>query len=340
MNLEPKGGQKVFNFGTSVHAGMEGYYDPRSWGDTEIMQASALANFVHSEEQFRLAEGDNISFELQAEYAERMVLGTGMLKHYFTWAPEMDKDLTPVKVEVEFEVPVPCTPEQLEQLKAGPRWRSTGGELHYRTNAVATGADNWVPVVYQGRIDLLFQDKWGYYWIVDHKTAAQFGSVDYLDLDEQCGSYCWAMQKMLGLPIQGVIYNRLLKSVPKPPQELVRGGFSQNKQQKTTYAIYKKTLEENNEPYAPYADFLEYLKAQPNSFFARHQVHRNQTELQNLERQIVMEAIEMLDDPWIYPNPGMFNCMGCAYRIPCLAVNDGSDLTYIMENFKVREPSE
>jgi hypothetical protein len=191
-------------------------------------------------------------------------------------------------------------------------------------------------VFYQGRIDLLVEDKDGRYWIVDHKTAAQFGNNDWLDLDEQGGSYCWALSTMLNIPIAGVIYNKLLKAYPEPPAELKRpqGGrnYSVNKQQRTTYDVYLKCLKENNEPIAPYMEYLEYLKGEGNPFFQRVPVRRTQTEQKNLQHQIGLEAIDMLNDPVIYPNAGMFNCMGCWFKTPCLAMNDGSDYQYILNS--------
>jgi len=141
---------------------------------------------------------------------------------------------------------------------------------------------------------------------------------------------------MLNIPIAGVVYNRLLKAYPSPPEPLkaTRKGcnFSVNKQQRTTYDVYRRGILAANEPIAPYMEFLDYLKQQGNPFFQRLQIHRSRTEQMNLQAQIGWEAMDMLNDPVVYPSAGMFTCMGCAYKQPCIAMNDGSDYQYILNS--------
>ena len=322
QNWEPLIRPLPLDFGVAIHAGLQEYYEPDFWtGDRSMIQLVAKEVFrdlcrVHRNDYLEAMHVDDMDPQIEQEqYYEPMELGLGMLDHYFQWAPTVD-NFQPKLVEIEFEVPIP-----------GPN----GRDLYW----------HGMPVVYQGRVDLLVEDQFGRYWIVDHKTAAQFGSVEYLEMDEQCGSYIWALKKMLNLPIAGVIYNRLLKAVPKGPVPLQRGGFSVNKQQRTTYEVFKKGLLEAGENPSHYIDFLEYLQDQGNKFFQRIQVSRSSTEINNLERQIGLEAIDMLNDPSIYPSVGMFNCMGCAYRPPCLAKLDGSDYGFILnETFRKRPQAE
>jgi hypothetical protein len=283
---------------------------------------------------YLLATGqDDIDPDIEREqFTDPLALGLGMLKHYFQVAPSMD-NFTPIKSEIEFEVPIPVA----NGLELPKRFASIDGQLYVLV------VDRFVPVVYQGRCDLLLEDKLGRYWIMDHKTAGNFGNVEYLEMDEQCGSYIWALKKMLGLPIAGVIYNRLLKAAPKEPTILQNGQFSVNRSQRTTYEVYKQALIDRGKPLSPYIDFLEFLQDRGNPFFQRYQVARTDTEMNNLERQIASEAIDMLNNPSIYPNVGMFTCMGCAYRTPCLAKMDGSDYEFILKNqFRRRtdEPKE
>jgi hypothetical protein len=195
--------------------------------------------------------------------------------------------------------------------------------------------NQWVPVVYQGRVDLIVRELLPphRYWIWDHKTVGQMGSTEWLEMDDQGGSYIWALREKLGLNIAGVVYNQLLKDYPKPPVALQGGGFSKNKQQRTTYEVYRRTLEEAGEPLEPYADFLNFLRAQPDRFNRRVQIHRSTTEIANLERAICLEAMDMLGNPAIYRNAGPFNCMGCAYKAPCLAHADGQDVEFILNQY-------
>jgi hypothetical protein len=321
------------DFGVAIHAGLEVYYEPSTWGmDREVVELTALQRFVDVCYKNRtdyiksLPEGvfDIDPMIEQERFTEPLALGIGMLKHYFKWAPQRDL-FTPVKVEIEFEVPIPV-----------PGWLDLHAPFHSKMDG-----NLWydgVPVVYQGRIDVLIMDLFGRYWIVDHKTAAQFGGTEYLEMDEQCGSYIWPLRKLFNLPVAGVIYNRLLKAVPHPPAKLQSGAFSVNKQQRTTYEVYKQTLIDNGISPAAYVDFLEFLQDKGNTFFQRIQVHRSTKEIDNLEEQICVEAIDMLNTPSIYPNPGLFNCMGCSYRKPCLAKLDGSDYQWILKDqFQLRK---
>jgi CRISPR/Cas system-associated exonuclease Cas4 (RecB family) len=235
----------------------------------------------------------------------------GMLEHYFKWAPLNDQ-FTPVKIEIEFEVPILDT---------------NGDQMYCRCH-------RW-PVNYQGRLDGLVKDWAGRYWILEHKTTGQMGRTDHLALDSQTGSYCWAMAQ-LGIVVAGVIYSQALKDYPEPPVELKspRQGrnFSVNKQQRTTYDEYLKALQDAGENVSLYDEFLQYLKEKGNPFFRRMEVHRNKAAIDYLGSVIYMEATEMLSpDLLIYPNPGYFNCNGCRFREPCIAKQDGHDYKFLLD---------
>jgi hypothetical protein len=271
-----------------------------TWHDFDVRKASALVAFqetlkAQKKRLLKLTNREALDDNEQERYDSNWELGSHMISDYADWSVQID-DFVPILVEIEFEVPIP----------------------------------GFEDVVYQGRCDLIVRDKNGRYWIVDHKTAGQFGSTEWLDMDEQCGSYIWALQRQLEIPIQGVIYNQLLKDYAKPPDELKRGGYSKNKQQRTTFDLYKKTLIDNNEDLDDYWEFLDFLKDKGNPFFRRLQVTRSPREIELLGERIAIEASDMLNDPAIYPSPGMFNCMGCGYRMPCLATLDGTDTKYIL----------
>ena len=150
-NWEPVQRYLAFDFGTAIHAGLQAYYEPKTWGNLDLQRSNAREAFRASftELQQKVKVGD-LEFELR--FDEQIQLGLGMLEFYFTWAPSRDKNWRPVFVEVEFEVPI----LGLEGL-----------------------------AVYQGRIDLVVEvfdddgNSLGYY-IVDHKTAKQFGETSWL----------------------------------------------------------------------------------------------------------------------------------------------------------------
>ncbi len=293
-------GIKALDFGIAVHKGLEVYYDPERFenypreGREWLAKAAFLASCNEHKARILSAQPD-MALETETDFEERKTLGLGMLEHYFLWAADHDHDFRPIKSEIEFEVPIP-------------------------------GLD----AVYQGRIDMIIEDLSGSYWIVDHKTAAQFGETTYLDLDVQASSYCWAIQKQLNIPINGIIYNEIRKTVPKDPRVNANGSLSKDKNQRTSAYLYRKKLIELGLDTTPYTEYLDHLE-QSQNFFRRTTVYRSVAELARVEYLIGLEARDMLDPAVrIYPNPTKFNCQGCAFFTPCLALMDGSDVDWVL----------
>lgn len=304
QNWEPLARKEYFEFGTAIHAGMEQYYDPAGWC-ISIKNAENRAReafLEHIAEVERVVKVGALEFEM--EFKEMRQLGLDILEHYFLWAPKHDS-FTPLYVEIEFRVEIPGMPG----------------------------------VFYEGRIDLIVEDEYGY-WIVDHKTATQFGGTEWLVLDDQCTSYAWAVKKMLGLDVRGVMFNQIRKKAPHPPVALKRGGFSVNKQQDTTYELYLKTLQDGGYKVSAYQDFLDYLKANPKEFVRRTRITFAPRTLEIVERRIRAEATEMLNDPVIYPSPSPWNCNGCRFFQPCLALYEGSDYLAILNENYVKRTSD
>jgi hypothetical protein len=308
-------------------------YDPAAWSllmspkTRGAILETVRQTFINANAEHRAKYADDtgyVDIDTEADFKEREDLGLGMLNAYFGWQMGID-EFEPTHVEIDFEVPI-ITPDDEEYICECHGW----------------------PVVYQGRLDGIVRDKFGWYWILEHKTAAQFGPTEHLQLDEQTGSYAWALMQMLGLRVQGVIYNEAVKKVAHPPKELLRGqngrGFSVNKQQDTTYEIAVQALSEAGEDltHPDYVSFLEYLKLQGNKFFRRTQVHRNLYELEDQGRRIFWEARDMINPDTVpYPNPSRFNCMMCSFRQPCIAMNDGSDYEFLLdEDYRNRTEEE
>lgn len=330
-NLEPRARYTPFEDGTTWHNAMEVYYDPETWEHigtiradvvhVRAMQALLATHDAQIKTATELYDEDILPEERLEEYAERLEMLKGMLRHYFVWAPTVDA-FKPVKVEVEFEVPV-LDPQ---------------GRHLYIANFDENLEADTVPVFYQGRLDGIVEDQYGRYWILEHKTAGQFGDTAWLELDAQCGSYAWAMRE-LGIKAAGIIYSQAYKGAPTPPPRLqsVRQGrrYSVNKTQRTTYQLYKKTLEEAGEPLNNYEEFLNYLQGKPNPFFRRIEVYRNDASLDYVGNTIYLEAATMLNDPPIYPSPGPFSCNWCRFREPCIAKQNGLDYQFMLDELFV-----
>lgn len=330
-------GIEPLDFGIAIHSGAEVYYDPDRWNDPRalVQYEATLAFIEHLEEWKKRLQSVDMWDAQRSRWEELMELGIGMLEHYYLWAPKHDTDLLPIKSEIEFEISIPVpesvryTVNMLDRFRVGEE-----GQLQYKIETPLGGPDSlvrveWVDVLYQGRIDLLAQIiSTGKYAIVDHKSAAQFGQTEHLDLDTQCGSYKWALKRILNLDIDTVVYSEWRKAIPKPPKVLKSGYLSRNKAQATTVEMYVAEIERLGHDMAWYADFLPKLKENQTEYFRRNEVHRSDFELAAIERSICMEAIDMLNDPFIYPNPDRWNCNGCAFRTPCLMRQDGSDVDW------------
>ena len=358
---------KPLEFGVAYHKGMEKLYDPLTWHDKETAGALARGSFVQvCDAQFKAFKeayrrGKINSYvdmqEAEADYKERKALGLGMLNHYIrNVMPEWDNNFTPVKVEIEFEVAIKSPDGEQLWCKCDRCWKryeaylsSTDLQNPFKLEEGVRQAwriAEWsgLPVTYGGRIDMLAQDSFGRYWIFDWKTAARMSTGepgaddDFLWLDDQITSYCWALWS-IGFPVAGFIYVEIKKVVPEEPEPLTRpykGRLYPINRSKvvTTYDMYKKTVEENDPlAYANglYDEFLDYLKSESGPLHLRHQIHRSDTELKNAGENIWQEACDITDPNLrTYPSPGRFACGGCAFKDPCLMVNRGEDYEYTL----------
>jgi hypothetical protein len=315
-----------------MHKALEIYYDPKRWVEHASATSRAMVEYEsefaflsHLAEWKKRLQETGFWESQEARHDELAELGLGMLQHYFKWAPKNDKEWIPIKSEIEFEVPVPV-PNGLLDLT--PRTFNVDKE----GNLLVLLDGEWARVVYQGRIDLIVQFSDGRYGVLDHKTAAQFGQTEHLELDTQTRSYAWACKKMLGLDISTIIYSELKKSVPKPPRVLKSGYLSQAKNQGTTVELYVQALKERGEDPEYYANFLTELEFNQQEYFRRIEVGYSASELEMTELGICMEAIDMLNDPFIYPNPDRWNCNGCAFRTPCVMRQEKNDYKWHLEN--------
>jgi hypothetical protein len=121
-----------------------------------------------------------------------------------------------------------------------------------------------------GKIDLLVKVN-GLYWIVEHKTAGVINSLykKKLTMDAQSILYIEAMGRSLNIKIQGVIYNVILKAVPKKPGLLKAGGLSTSRSQCTTLELFKKSISENFLDESDYTEYLDFLSRNRKEYFYR-----------------------------------------------------------------------
>lgn len=334
---------KPLEFGIAFHMGMEAFYNPETWNTTtpqEKAQAACdvfAAECVRQRDAFLKATNQTALDEAQGDdYRERIDLGTGMLAYYATHVhPNNDTWFEPVLTEIPFEVPIadPDNPATTLKCLSSPFC----GQKH--SNDPNDEDSN---VVYAGRVDLIVKDlRYGGYFLFDWKTAAQLATDDsFLQLDDQIGSYCWALSNQLNINIRGFVYAELRKDYPRPPKQLKRssGGrsFSVDKNQPTIAEIFIPWVSKHD-PVAfregAYDDYLRYLTgAEATKFHQRFTVIKSTAELTNIGWNISLEAADMVSrDLRIYPSVGRYTCSSCAFRQPCLGTFMNEDVEYTLE---------
>ena len=195
--------------------------------------------------------------------------------------------------------------------------------------------------VYAGTFDRIVRDPYDRWWVVEYKTAKKFDTAK-LATDPQVTSYAWAAEQYYGREIEGFIYVQFLKKAPKPPRILSNGELSTNKNQDTTYELYRRTLiklgiwDGKGSPPERYREILEYLAEQEtpegDAYIRRDIVRRNKYQKEAEYQKILLELQEMTNpDLPIYPNPTRDCAWDCPYRSLCIAMDDGSDWEYMLE---------
>lgn len=361
QNYYPKTTAKPLEFGVAYHKAMEVFYLPETWTwDSNVRANLAIKAFVDKcEEQKKkyLAWNDRqlLDDDVEEDYRGRVQLGRGMLKYYFNEvSPREDVGWTPIRVEVEFMVIIPhpetkgviwCKCQQCFDRFC--KWIAKGAPNGPWPLGVSSDNFQGLPVVYAGRIDMLAQDKNDDLWIFDWKTARTIPEeYEFLFLDDQVGSYPWALRVGLNLNVAGFIYHAQRKGFPQEPKENKQRRlgclFSVNKTQEVDYATYLKCIQEKDpEAYRAgyYDDMLRFLREEGITYFARHQIHKSELELEEIERNIGLEALDMTQsDLRIYPSPGRFSCNFCAFQQPCIERNGQGDYQYALDTlFERRE---
>ena len=141
--------------------------------------------------------------------------------------------------------------------------------------------------------------------------------------------------------ISFVLYNALRKAYPKPPTRLKNGMFSVNRQtESTTIDMLEHFIEQegiqvivdSDEKLQGYVNYVR--EAGDKQFIERNYVRRNKAEIESCGERIYMEAADMLDpNVRIYPNPtGEWSCLGCTFRAPCIARDDGSNYKMLLDD--------
>lgn len=337
-------------FGTGIHYALQHYYDPilsrdpvetfKTWYELQVnggvvgeewLEFTYDINPVATGDTWKIAGLKELlpAWEVvEEEYEHHRELGIGMMAFYKEYAAKNDNFVC-VAAESTYSIPL------------GFEWED------FRPESPNFGKK--IPVHARGKRDAIIyfpdNDRYG---IIDHKTADRVDDAYFakLEKDEQCNNYLWATlhEKDLpweGKPVEGIIYQALRKRHPKPPTITTKGFPSLDRQKEGTTAdlfqeviVGNPALEEWFRSDAKAQAYYTYLcEMGDKNFIQREPVFRNQHEIEATGIHLEMIAREMLDSPFIYPNPtGDFRCVQCAFRAPCIAVDDGSDYESMLED--------
>jgi len=373
-NLSSKKPNDKLWLGTGVHKSLE------DWclygGDLPIVEAfDRWANKKLSE--IREAVGSKLSDAYAEDLRDAKTLGQEMVKHYGTWARAHD-DFNVIMREVEFEVPIPNTEVILGyryDSSSAISWLPWVEDLYgdpiknpeFITRYVGPGLISEMPVkdgaerlkivvpgLFVGKMDGLTTDKKKHtdYWILETKTRAGAFKEEYLLLDRQTARYMWAIATLIangvfepGIPktarLRGVIYNILVKKVPRIPKLLKSGrGLSKNQSILTTEAVYRQAIEDHGFDPRDYEDILTHLRNKGNRFFIRNRVIRGTDELALVGDILSAEFRDIqrydseplnISNTNLYPNPTEDCLWRCAFRGVCVVANYGGDAESIID---------
>jgi hypothetical protein len=302
-------------FGSGIHFALEDYHGWRRWQDPREAFAAYYDAFKES--------------ELPVDHDTLLDLGFGMLDYYHRhWLPTHPDEYQTLWVndlpQVEVDVHIP-----LNQLLWD--YAEAAGRLTDVLKLLLTT----VEIVYSLTFDRVVLDVYDRILGVDYKTARQI-DTGKLANDFNVGAYHWGLTKFYQDQAEGMIWQQFLKDVPHPPKRLVNGTFSQNKQQNTTYMLYREALIKRfGKVPAQYIEFLNYLSNQQtyegDKFIRRDIQRRNKAQSQSTETKILQITLDMFDAALpLYPNPTRDCSWDCPFKDPCLAMDDGSDFSYML----------
>ncbi len=231
--------------------------------------------------------------------------GQQMLERYFDWAPSVDR-FCPMQVSAELIVGIP-DPAKLD-----------GGDL-------TDPAGAWVR--YKDRIDAAVMDDQGVYWILHHRLVeGEWEDVDLLTLGPRVLAACWAAEVFYLAPVAGLMLNEL--RVARDGEEL-REPVSLAAHRRELEMKRGSVLQSRHRPQLARAGLEPVAveaRQETSPWFRRTHVPLRRELIGAQAKVLANEIGEMVTEGIrLYPNPSPDHCARCAFRAPCLAMQDCAD---------------
>ncbi len=310
QNFEPRSSPaRGPDVGAALGAALAVHYFPGMWEwNRTIVLPLIKRGFDSNMQEQRAAAGD---FGDDDEWAAASARGHRMLTHYLQNAVALDR-FTPVKLAAAFDIPVP-DPRVANKDLRGPN----GEELKYC-----------------GSIPMLVIDEADRYWLFEHRLATEGPApLEMLRLDPRAATYCWAWERFyMGMRVVGVIYNELFddprlyeeidpEAALVPAGPVVKGGHRR---------MYAQSSGR------PGPD----VQREEAGAIRRTWVPISAIEAERWGRHLAQEVLEMISAEHVYPNPSPETCGVCAYRPPCIAMNEGSDVEVVLDASYRKRPAD
>lgn len=305
--------------GQGVHVALEAYH--KSCNDV----SQALETFgqwvTKRAEAAQRYQRYSILREADRQMMDEMrELGTAMLEHYHLWCQSRD-DLSNFEYlggEVKFAVPIPLPPEVVT------------GRGYRELSRIATQHPQlgWVSDKIQlvGRLDGLVKVRQtGMVKPLEFKTTKTLSNPAWMMRSMQSSAYVFAARTLFDAD-NSIVYRLLRKKGPAAPKPLKTGGYSQAKNQTTSFEHFRSKLDEEAErrgiePVVLYREnrkILEHLRTQPENFFMERTLHKTEAAVSNAMRTIYFEGMRMVDpNTPIFGNPSWFHCNMCQFKDVC-----------------------
>ena len=339
---------KPLEFGTAMHAAMEARYNPKYYDQKDVAEALAITTLADTnQKQFEAAKASKGIFfdeSVVDDYNERRDLGIRMLQYYFEYIVDKEKNFKPVAVEQNFIVPIEDDGVRFDCHcnQCYDKWENRESDLPYGSNFVG------LPVVLEGKIDLILEYDNGKVWVRDWKNIGRFSdNVEWLENDLQLNLYLWALWKM-NADIGGFEYFESKKMAPEIPEPMKRrtGGriFSTSKDKPYEYESYLNEVK-NGDPLGfdagLYDVYLDWLKAEGPQYYRLTRVRKTEKSMLVVEEilQYVADTITATREGArnLYPTPTKFGCIYCEFRQPCIERMNGQPYDDMMNSLFVQK---
>ncbi len=279
--LSPKRQHPRLFFGSAIHEALDVYYSKG-----EDASRSYFLNYMDRVTKEEIDNGE------RDKLVQMYTMGSGMLDMYYRWAKASD-NFKVIGSEKRFTVPIICPVSKRKSTK----------------------------YLYTFTLDQIVEYQ-GTYWIQEFKTTKTIDSnyIQNLALDEQVSRYTWAMEKKMGIEIQGVFYTMLRKAVAEVPKPIKAGtGLSRAISIDTTYDIYMKAIKDHGFNPTQYREILEHLQRKGNTFIRREAVFRSKEEKEaTAQRLYTLASLLSTMKPPLYKCPSRDCGWKCEFRSLCI----------------------